>query len=133
MRIAGVTIPNDKRVVVGLRSLYGIGPNVAKDVLAQVGVDENKRVKDVTQDEEAKIRKVIESDLKIEGDLKRQVTANIKRLKDISAYRGNRHARNMKVRGQRTKSNNRTVPSGLNAVRKVRKTMGSGRVKVSKT
>ena len=125
MRILGVTIPDNKRLEIGLTAIYGIGRSLAKKVLDEAGVDYGKKPADLTPEEEAKIRKHIES-LKVEGDLKREVAANIKRLKDIMCYRGIRHIKRLPVRGQRTKTNSRTIRGN------VRKTMGSGRVKIEK-
>lgn len=126
MRILGITIPEEKRVEIGLTTLYGIGRSRAQEILSEAGVDFGKKVKEVTLDEENKIRAAIES-LTLEGDLKREVAANIKRLKDIKAYRGVRHMRSLPVRGQRTKSNSRTRRGN------VRKTMGTGRKVAEKT
>lgn len=126
MRILGINIPNEKRLEIGLTELYGIGIARARKVLDEAGVPHGKKAADVTLDEENTIRKIVES-LKIEGNLKREVAANIKRLKDIKAYRGVRHMRKLPVRGQRTKTNSRTVRGN------VRKTMGSGRRKTEKT
>jgi len=126
MRIFGITVPNEKRLEIGLTCLYGIGISTARRILKQVGIDNGKKAKDLTPDEENKIRAIIES-MKIEGNLKREVSANIKRLKDIKTYRGIRHMKRLPVRGQRTKTNSRTVRGN------VRKTMASGRRKESKT
>ncbi|MBU2542371.1 30S ribosomal protein S13 [Patescibacteria group bacterium] len=109
MRISGVTIPKEKRVIISLTYVYGIGPNTAKKILAEVKIDENIRVKDLTQDQQDIIRNVIEKKHKTEGDLRREVSSNIKRMKDIKCYRGIRHAKRLPVRGQRTKTNSRTV------------------------
>ena len=109
MRIAGVTIPKEKRVVVALQYVYGIGSTRAKYILENAGVGEDVRVKNLTQDEEDKIRSVVEKNYTTEGDLRREVVSNIKRLKDIKSYRGVRHAKRLPVRGQRTKTNSRTV------------------------
>ena len=125
MRIQGITIPDEKRVEIALTAIYGIGRPRAHKILDEAKVDYGKKAKDLSQDEEAAIRKVVES-LKIEGDLKREIAANIKRLKDIQAYRGTRHAKSLPARGQHTKTNSRTVRGN------VRKTMGSGRRTVEK-
>lgn len=125
MRIAGITIPEQKRLEIGLTAIYGIGRNLAHRILTEAKIDFAKRPKDLSQADEHKIREIIES-YKIEGDLRRDVSANVKRLKDTGAYRGMRHSRNLPARGQRTKSNSRTVRGN------VRKTMGSGRRKVEK-
>ena len=106
-RIAGVDIPRDKRVVISLTYIYGIGKPTAQEILAKVGINENTRVKDLTEDEIGKIRKEIES-IKVEGDLRREVALNIKRLMEIGSYRGIRHRRGLPVRGQKTKTNART-------------------------
>ncbi len=126
MRILGITLPNEKRLEFGLTYLYGIGNSRALKILGEAKVDKDKKVKDLSAEEEARIRKIVES-LKIEGNLKREVAGNVKRLKDIKAYRGIRHMRRLPVRGQRTKTNSRTVRGN------VRKTMGSGRRAVEKT
>jgi len=126
MRILGITIPNEKRLEYGLTVLYGIGVSTARKILKEVKIPVEKQAKDLTLDEENKIRKVIEGK-KIEGDLKREISGNVKRLKDIKAYRGVRHLRRLPVRGQRTKTNSRTIRGN------VRKTMGSGRKTVEKT
>lgn len=120
MRISGITIPDGKRIKVGLTVLYGVGQPLAVKILTQAGVDKEKKGSEVTPDEENKIRKVIET-LKIEGDLKRDVSANIKRLKDIKCFRGSRHIKKLPSRGQRTKTNCRTLRGNT------RKTMGTGR------
>ena len=126
MRILGITIPDNKRLEIGLTSIYGIGRTTAKKILTEAGVDFGLRPSALTPDQEAFIRKEIEG-RKVEGDLKRLVAGNVKRLKDIKSYRGTRHARRLPSRGQRTKTNSRTVRGN------VRKTMGSGRRKVEKT
>jgi small subunit ribosomal protein S13 len=125
MRILGITIPNEKRLEYGLTVLYGIGLSKSRDILDQVKIERGRQAKDLTADEENEIRRLIELE-KIEGNLKREVSANIKRLKDIKAYRGVRHSRRMPVRGQRTKTNSRTVRGN------VRKTMASGKRKTDK-
>lgn len=106
-RIAGVDIPRDKRVVISLTYIYGIGKLTAQKILKNVGISEDVRVKDLTEDEIGKIRKEIES-IKVEGDLRREVALNIKRLMEIGSYRGIRHRRGLPVRGQKTKTNART-------------------------
>jgi small subunit ribosomal protein S13 len=126
MRILGINIPNDKRLDIALTSLYGIGLSSARKILKQAQVEINSKGDALTVDQENAIRKVIES-MTIEGTLKREIASNIKRLKDIKAYRGVRHMRKMPVRGQRTKTNSRTVRGN------VRKTMSSGRRKADKT
>lgn len=126
MRILGITLPENKRMEIALTVVYGIGRPRALSILKEVKVDPGIKPKDLSVDQENAIRKVIET-FKIEGDLKREVASNIKRLKDIKTYRGNRHARHLPARGQRTKTNSRTVRGN------VRKTMGSGRRKEEKT
>ncbi len=126
MRILGITIPNEKRLEIGLTELYGIGLSRARHILETVKIDPATHAKDLSVDDENRIRKIVE-ELKIEGNLKREISSNVKRLKDIKAYRGVRHLRGLPVRGQRTKTNSRTVRGN------VRKTMGSGRRKVEKT
>ena len=106
-RIAGVDIPRDKRVVVSLTYIYGIGNSTAKQILAQANVSEDTRVKDLTNDEVDRIREIV-NQIKVEGDLRREVSMNIKRLQDSGSYRGIRHRRNLPVRGQNTKNNART-------------------------
>lgn len=125
MRISGITLPN-KHVPYALTAIYGIGLSRANAIVAAAKIDPTKRADDLSADEENAIRKELEG-LKLEGDLKREVSGNIKRLKDIGAYRGSRHAKKLPARGQRTKTNSRTVRGN------VRKTMGSGRRKESKT
>ncbi len=126
MRLLGITIPEDKRIDIGLTVLFGIGRSRAATILAEANVDRSKRPKDINIEEENKIRSIIEK-ITLEGDLKREVASNVKRLKDIKAYRGVRHQRGMPVRGQRTKTNSRTRRGN------VRKTMGTGRRAVEKT
>ena len=126
MRIFGITVPNEKRLEIELTCFYGIGISSAQKILDQVDIDRGKKAKDLTPDQENKIRAIIES-MKIEGNLKREIASNIKRLKDIKTYRDIRHIKRLPVRGQRTKTNSRTVRGN------VRKTMASGRRKESKT
>jgi len=126
MRILGITVPDEKRLEIGLTCLFGIGVSTARKILKQVNIDVGKKAKDLTPEEENKIRTIIEG-MKIEGNLKREISGNIKRLKDIKTYRGIRHMKRLPVRGQRTKTNSRTVRGN------VRKTMASGKRKESKT
>jgi small subunit ribosomal protein S13 len=107
-RIAGVDLPKNKRVVIGLTSIFGLGKSTSKKILEKAEVSENKKVADLTDDEVNKIRNIITSEYKVEGSLKTEVQANIKRLMDIGSYRGKRHRRGLPVRGQRTKTNART-------------------------
>ena len=108
VRIAGVDLPREKRVEAGLTYIYGIGPTVAKQILAETEVNPDTRVKDLTETEIGKLRDYIEHNVKVEGDLRREVSMNIKRLVEIGSYRGVRHRRNLPVRGQNTKTNART-------------------------
>ena len=107
-RIAGVDLPKNKRVVIGLTYIYGIGVSSAKGILSEAGVDENVRVKDLTDDQASAIRTIIQTKFKVEGSLKAEINMNIKRLMDINSYRGYRHRRGLPLRGQRTKTNART-------------------------
>ena len=107
-RIAGVDLPREKRVEVGLTYIFGIGPTVSKQILAETDVNPDTRVKDLSETEISKLRDYIEHNLKVEGDLRREISLNIKRLVEIGCYRGVRHRRNLPVRGQNTKQNART-------------------------
>ena len=107
-RIAGIDLPREKRIEIGLTYIFGIGRKSAKDILAMAGVNPDIRVKDLTEDQEAALRDVIDKNYTIEGDLRREVALNIKRLTEIGCYRGLRHRRGLPVRGQRTKTNART-------------------------
>lgn len=121
VRIAGVTIPNEKRVEIALTYIYGIGRTTSNKILVSAKIDPNTRVKDLKEDDANRLRVLIEKDMRVEGDLRRDVSANIKRLKDIGSYRGSRHAKSLPARGQRTKTNNRTVRGN------VRRTATSGK------
>jgi len=107
-RIAGVDIPRDKRVEISLCYIYGIGRTTSRKILEQAHVDPNTRVKDLAEDEVSRLREIIDRNYKVEGDLRREVDMNIKRLIEIGSYRGQRHRRNLPVRGQRTRTNART-------------------------
>ena len=107
-RIAGVDLPRDKRVEIGLTYILGIGLSSSQQILAKTGVNPDTRVRDLTEDEVQKIREVIGSDYKVEGDLRRDTALNIKRLIEVNSYRGKRHRAGLPVRGQRTKTNART-------------------------
>ena len=107
-RIAGVDIPNNKRVEIALTYIYGIGRTSSNDILAKTGIDPDKRAKDLTEEEVAKLRDEIENSYTVEGDLRRDVALNIKRMVEINCYRGIRHRKGLPVRGQRTKTNART-------------------------
>ena len=126
MRIAGVTIPDDKQLLYALPLIYGIGPTRARDILKQAKIAETKKGSELSADEEQTIRSLAEG-YTIEGELRRDIAQNIKRLKDIQSERGSRHARHLPVRGGRTKTNSRTVRGNT------RKTMGSGRRTLEKT
>ena len=107
-RIAGVDLPRDKRVEIGLTYIYGIGRPTSLEILAKAGINPDTRIKDLSEDEAGAIRKIIDSEYVVEGDLRREVTLNIKRLMEIGCYRGIRHRRGLPVRGQNTKTNART-------------------------
>jgi len=107
-RIAGVDLPREKRIEIGLTYIYGIGRPTSLVILEKAGVSPDTRVKDLTEDEAGKIRKIIDAEYAIEGDLRREVSLNIKRLMEIGSYRGIRHRRGLPVRGQKTKTNART-------------------------
>jgi len=126
-RIAGINLPNNKRVVIGLTYIYGIGKTTAEKLLNDLKIDHSIRVKELTDNQIGQIRDMIEKTIKVEGDLKREILMNIKRLKEINNYRGNRHDRHLPVRGQRTKTNSRTVRGNK------RLTAASGKVKLTKT
>jgi len=126
VRLAGVNIPDEKKTWVSLMYVYGIGKATSLRILTETKVDGEKRAKDLTADEVNKLRNVIEKELSVEGALRKTVMMNVKRLKDISSYRGMRHSRNLPSRGQRTKTNSRTRRGN------VRKTTGSGKRKVDK-
>jgi small subunit ribosomal protein S13 len=120
-RIAGVNIPENKRIEISLTYIYGIGRALSKKILAEMKIDINKKASELSAKEVNDLKDYIEKQYKIEGDLRRQIMVNVKRLKDIGAWRGVRHIKGLPVRGQRTKTNNRTVRGNI------RKTMGSGR------
>ncbi len=120
-RIAGVNIPENKQILIALTYIYGIGRSLAWKILQQVGINPQKKARELTSDETNRLKEIIEKNYKIEGELRRIVMANIKRLKDIGCWRGMRHIKGLPVRGQRTRTNTRTVRGN------VRKTVGSGR------
>ncbi len=124
-RIAGVDIPRDKRIDISLRYIYGIGPKIAQRVITQAQVEPSTRVRDLTDDEVNRIREIIDRDVTVEGDLRREVRQNIQRLIEINCYRGIRHQRNLPVNGQRTRTNARTR-------RGVRKTVAGKRRSTAK-
>ncbi|MCL2334496.1 MAG: 30S ribosomal protein S13 [Endomicrobia bacterium] len=119
-RVAGVDLPKNKRLDIALRYIYGIGAAISNEIIAELELDPAKRVKDLTESEVNKINNLITKNLKVEGDLRREIQSNIKRLIEIGSYRGMRHRRNLPVRGQRTKTNARTR-------RGKRKTVGAGK------
>ena len=125
MRISGITVPDNKRLEIGLTAIFGIGRSYAKKILDEAGFDYGMKATDLSDDQENVIRKIIENS-SIEGDLKREISGNIKRLKDTKTFRGIRHTKRLPARGQRTKTNSRTVRGN------VRKTMGSGKRKLEK-
>ncbi len=125
MRLLGVNIPDEKRVVIALARLYGIGPSLADSIMKEVGIDLSRRAKSLSQDEANRIKQVIEQKYKVEGELRQDIRQHINRLKNIKSYRGVRHMRHLPVHGQSTKRNSRTVRGN------VRKTMGSGRRKLT--
>ncbi len=115
-RIAGVDLPRDKRVEIGLTYIYGIGLTLSKEILAKTGINPDTRVRDLHEDEVAKIREILDREYKVEGDLRREESLNIKRLIEINSYRGKRHRAGLPVRGQRTKTNARTRKGPRKAV-----------------
>ena len=125
MRISGITLKDNKRLAISLTGIYGIGFSRAQAILSETKIDSGKRAGDLSKDEESSIRAAVEQ-FKLEGDLKREISENIKRLKDIKTYRGSRHSKHLPGRGQRTKTNSRTVRGN------VRKTIGSGKRKLEK-
>lgn len=120
-RISGVNLPNDKRLAIGLTYVYGIGRSLAQKIIAEAKLDLNKKCRDLTENETNALRRIIDAKYRTEGELKREVLGNIKRLKEIHSWRGLRHSKGLPTRGQRTKTNSRTVRGN------VRKTAGSGR------
>lgn len=127
IRIAGITIPNDKKIDVSLTYIYGIGVSRARRILATTKINPDIKAKDLSEEEANVLREEIEKKYIVEGDLRREKASNIKRLKEVGSYRGERHSRGLPVRGQRTKTNSRTVRGNK------RTTMASGKVKAQKT
>jgi len=125
MRISGITIPDNKQVVYGLTAVFGVGMSKSKEILAAHKIEPTTKVNELTTEQENSVREAVEA-LTIEGELKRSIASNVKRLKDIQSYRGSRHAKRLPARGQRTKTNARTLKGA-------KKTMGSGRRKLEKT
>ena len=127
MRLVGINIPDNKRIEIALTYIYGVGRHLSNKILKEAKVDVNKRAKDLTSEEVNRLKNVIEKGYKIEGELRQTIKQNISRLKEIQSYRGIRHLRKLPVRGQRTKTNSRTVRGN------VRKTVGSGKRRLEKT
>ena len=127
LRILGVNLPEEKRIEFALTYIKGIGLFSSRKILDEAGINLDKRAKDITSEEVGKIQKIVESEYKVEGELRRIIMMNIKRLKEIGCYRGTRHSKGLPSRGQRTKTNNRTVRGNI------RRTAGSGRVAATKT
>jgi small subunit ribosomal protein S13 len=126
-RIAGVTLPDNKCVKISLTYVFGIGVSTSKKILEELSIDPEVRMKDISEIDINRLREAVEKKYRVEGDLRHEIKMNIRRLKEIGSYRGTRHSKNLPVRGQRTKTNNRTVRGN------VRKTTGSGRRTVEKT
>jgi small subunit ribosomal protein S13 len=120
-RIAGVNLPENKQIEISLTYIFGIGRSLSNKILTTAGIDPSKKASELTSQEVSKLKDIIEKDYKVEGELKRTILANIKRLKEVGSWRGFRHLKGLPVRGQRTKTNNRTVRGN------VRKTVGSGK------
>ena len=126
-RIAGVVLPPNKRIAIALTYIYGIGQTTAEKIVKSIKIDESIRTKDLTEDQEKQLRDEVEKKYHVEGELRREKLTNIKRLKEIGCYRGTRHVKGLPARGQRTKTNSRSVRGN------VRRTMGSGKRKLEKT
>jgi len=120
-RIAGVNLPAQKKINASLPYIFGVGPSMAKKILAEAKIDGNKRTHELSEEEVNQLKQIIEKNHKVEGELRREILMNVKRLKEIGSYRGSRHSKGLTVRGQRTKTNSRTVRGNT------RRTMGSGR------
>jgi len=120
-RIAGVNLPAQKKINASLPYIFGIGPSMAKKILMEAKIDGNKRTHELSEEEINQLKQIIEKNHKVEGELRREILMNVKRLKEIGSYRGSRHSKGLTVRGQRTKTNSRTVRGNT------RRTMGSGR------
>lgn len=127
VRITGINLPDQKHIVIALTAIYGIGRPLSRSILTELKIDPTTKPRDLTAGDEQKLRDYIEDKLKVEGELRRQVATNIKHYKDINSYRGTRHSKHLPVRGQRTKTNSRTVRGN------VRRTAGSGKKKLEKT
>ena len=123
-RVAGVDIPDNRRVEVSLRHIYGIGPSLARLIVQQAGVEDNPRVTDLAEEQLTRLREIVDKQYRVEGDLRREVNSNIRRLIDIGSYRGLRHRRSLPVRGQRTKTNARTKRGSRKTVAGRRRSVG---------
>jgi small subunit ribosomal protein S13 len=126
-RIAGIDLPPNKRAVISLQYIYGIGSTSAQKIIATAGIDPTTRTKDLTDDQARRLREIIEADYKVEGDLRREVTMNIKRLMDLGCYRGLRHRKGLPVRGQRTHTNARTRKGPKRGIVRAKATAPAGR------
>ena len=126
-RIAGIDLPPNKRAVISLQYIYGIGNTSAQKIIEKAGIDPTTRTKDLTDDQARKLREIIEADYKVEGDLRREVTMNIKRLMDLGCYRGLRHRKGLPVRGQRTHTNARTRKGPKRGIVRAKATAPAGR------
>jgi small subunit ribosomal protein S13 len=126
-RIAGIDLPPNKRAVISLQYIYGIGSTSAQKIIEKAGIDPTTRTKDLTDDQSRKLREIIEADYKVEGDLRREVTMNIKRLMDLGCYRGLRHRKGLPVRGQRTHTNARTRKGPKRGIVRAKATAPAGR------
>ena len=126
-RIAGINIPNEKRIVIALTYVYGVGLTTSEKLLKELKINAESRTKDLSEEDVNKLRTAIEKDLKVEGSLKREKLSNIKRLQEIKSYRGSRHAKGLPCHGQNTKTNSRSVRGN------VRRSLGSGKIKAQKT
>jgi small subunit ribosomal protein S13 len=126
-RIAGIDLPPNKRAVISLQYIYGIGSTSAQKIIASAGIDPTTRTKDLTDDQARRLREIIEADYKVEGDLRREVTMNIKRLMDLGCYRGLRHRKGLPVRGQRTHTNARTRKGPKRGIVRAKATAPAGR------
>lgn len=127
VRITGINLPDQKQIIIALTDIYGVGRRLSWQILTKLKIDPMTKTRDLTTAEEGKLRNYIEDNVKVEGELRREVAMNIKHYKDINAYRGLRHSKHLPVRGQRTKTNSRTVRGN------VRRTAGSGKKKLDKT
>ncbi len=121
MRIAGIDLPKNERVEISLTRIFGIGRTISKKILKETGIDPNKKSRDLTDEDGVKLRTIIDKDLKVEGDLRREISMNIKRLQDIGSYRGLRHRSRLPSRGQRTKTNARTRKGPRKAIGSMKK------------